>query len=443
MIDDLTLLLRDLWEGYLQAKISPEADTQTQTRQRILHYLLLSLTTLSVVVFVPFTTDTITRTQSWSLFLMVLMIVFVVWLATFNQQWPYYLRTAVLLAVFYGLAVHDLLTIGLVGANSTMLLFIPLLVFTLLNLQAGIFATIASIGLYALMAWQHGSGNLPLNPDNIAIYVTGDGWFIIGAYLGILCFLSAILLGEMSSNVAQALVEEQALDQTLEREQTHLQNRIANRTRGLQASTEVSRRISTILDTRELTETVVQQIQQAFNYYHVQLYQFTPDKQYLVLTAATGTAGQELRRRKHRLATWRGLVGLAGGSGEPQLVIDVRNDPNWLPNELLTETVAELAVPILSGSEIIGVLDIQHNTADSLDEDSIYVMQTIASQIAVAFQNAELYEQAERQAEREELLEHISQKIRAATTTEDVLKAAATELTQALQLKQAKIELKL
>ncbi|MCA9980564.1 MAG: GAF domain-containing protein, partial [Anaerolineales bacterium] len=256
-----------------------------------------------------------------------------------------------------------------------------------------------------------------------------------------LCLLSAILLGEMSRNVALALAEEEALDETLEMEQKHLQTRITSRTRGLQASTEVSRRISTILDTRELTETVVQQIQQAFNYYHVQLYQFTPDKQYLILTAATGTAGQELRRRKHRLATWRGLVGLAGGSGEPQLVDNVHNNPNWLPNELLTETVAELAVPILSGSEIIGVLDIQHNTLGNLDEDSIYVMQTIASQIAVAFQNALLYEQVEAQAQREELLEHISQRIRTATSTEEALKVAAIELTQALNLKRTEIKL--
>lgn len=441
ILDEITLLLRDLWEGYFQARISPEADTLTQTRQRILHYLLLSLSALSIFVFVPFTTDIVTRTQSWELFLTLLVVIIIIWVTMYNQQWPYYLRTAVLLSVFYGLAVHDLLTIGLVGANSTMLLFIPLLVFTLLNLQAGIFASIANIALFALMAWQHNAGNLPLEAESIALYATADGWFIIGGYLGILAVLSAILLGEMSSNVAYALQTEEMLDQQLESEQNLLQTRIINRTRGLQASTEVSRRISTILDSSELAETVVQQIQQVFGYYHVQLYEFTPDKQYLKLTAATGTAGQEMLAHNHRLATWRGLVGQAGGSAEPQLVTNVQESHEWLPNPLLPDTVAELAVPVQSGDDTLGVLDIQHHEPGLLDEDTVYVMQTIASQVAVAFQNATLYEQVEAQARREKLLEHISQQIRTAASTEEALRVATTELAQALNLKRTEIKL--
>lgn len=441
MIDDTIVLLKDWWENYLQVKITPGADALQQTRERVLHYLLLSLTGLSFLVLIPFTADTVTRTQSWELFLAIGIFVIFIWLATFNQQWPYYLRTAVLLSIFYGLTIHDLLTIGLVGANSTFLLVIPLLVFALLNLRAGIFATIGSIGLYALMAWQHGSGNLPLSAANIAQYATGDGWFTIGLFLGLLCLLSTILLGEMSSNVAEALRVEEQLDRTLESEQIYLQTRIDKRTRGLQASTEVSRHISVILDSQQLAETVVQQIQRVFNYYHVQMYEFNADKQYLNLIAATGNAGAELRQRKHRLAAWRGLVGQAGGHGQPQLAIDTEGNSNWLPNPLLPETVAELAVPIFSGDEVIGVLDIQHNDRDSLDEETVYVMQTIASQVAVALQNAALYEQVETEAQQEAMLEQIGQKIRETTSTEEALRVAATELALALNLKRTHIKL--
>ena len=441
MINDTLMLLRDLWENYLQVKTTPGADALTRTRERILHYLLLGLTMLSAVVFIPFTSDTITRTQSWELFLGIVVVIIVIWLATFNQQWPYYVRTAVLLSVFYILVIHDLLTIGLVGANSTILLVIPLLVFALLNLQAGIFATIGSISLYALMAWQHGAGNLPLSASNIAQYTTANGWFNIGLFLGILCLLATILLGEMSSNVAEALHAEEQIDRDLRSEQINLQERIAKRTRGLQASTEVSRRISVILDSQQLAETVVQQIQQAFSYYHVQLYQFDTSKQYLKLIAATGTIGEKMLQENYRQATWRGLIGQAGGSGEPQLAANIENNSQWLSNPLLSETVAELAVPIFSGNETIGVLDIQHNTLHSLDEETVYVMQTIASQIAVALQNASLYEQVEAQARQEELLEQIGKKIRNTSATEDALRVAATELALALNLKRTHIEL--
>jgi putative methionine-R-sulfoxide reductase with GAF domain len=441
LLSDMTLLARDYWERYLQVRVSPDGDALTQTRERVLHYLLLSLSVLSVVVFVPFTNDTIARTQSWELFLGLLVAVIVIWTVTLNQEWPYYLRTAVLITIFYAIALHDLATIGLAGANNTFLLFLPILVFTLLNLTAGIIATVSNIILYAVMAWSHNAGNLPLEPDNISLYLTAEGWFVIGAMLGILCLLSAILLSEMSSNVASAMEEEATLDRTLQQEQIILQARIQARTRGLQASTEVSRRISTILDTKELADTVVQQIQLAFGYYNVQLYTFDREKQYLNLVAATGSVGQEMLKNKHRQATWRGVIGQAGGSGQPQLVVNIANNPHWLPNPLLPDTVTELAVPILSGAEIIGVLDVQHNVPQSLDEDTVYTMQTISSQIAVAFQNAALYEQAEAQARREELLATISEKIQRASSTEEALQVTAQTLTETLKLRRTAIEL--
>jgi GAF domain-containing protein len=86
-------------------------------------------------------------------------------------------------------------------------------------------------------------------------------------------------------------------------------------------------------------------------------------------------------------------------------------------------------------------LDVQHNVPQSLDEDTVYTMQTIASQIAVAFQNAALYEQAEAQARREELLATISEKIQRASSTEEALQVTAQTLTETLKLRRTAIEL--
>jgi GAF domain-containing protein len=441
MIDGLMLFLKDLWENYLRARITPEADTLTHQRQRLLHYILLSFSGMSILFMVPAIIDANNSIQSWEIFLTLVVASIIVWIATLNQSWPYYVRTAVLLGIFYSLVVYDMLTLGLVGVSSLILLVIPLLVFTLLNLQAGIFATIANIGLYIFMGWQHSANNLPLNATFIDLLVTADSWWIISLVIGALCMLSTTLLGELSANVGQALYAEAELDKALEQEQSLLQTRIANRTRGLQASTEVSRRISTILNSQELAETVVAQIKSGFSFYHVQLYQFDAEKQYLYLIAATGTAGEKLRQQRHRLAIWRGLVGHAGGSGEPVLVENVQENSDWVYNPDLPDTVSEVAIPVKSADEIIGVLDIQHNEEGRLDEDTVYVLQTIASQVAVSFQNADLYEQAEAQAQREALLDQISQKIQLATATDEVLRIATTELAQALNLKKAEIKL--
>jgi GAF domain-containing protein len=80
----------------------------------------------------------------------------------------------------------------------------------------------------------------------------------------------------------------------------NLEQRIADRTRAIQASAEVSRRLSTILDPRQLTRGVVEQIQQTFNYYHVHIYLFNDTHTDLLLAWGSGDAGRAMLARNTR-----------------------------------------------------------------------------------------------------------------------------------------------
>jgi GAF domain-containing protein len=124
------------------------------------------------------------------------------------------------------------------------------------------------------------------------------------------------------------------------------------------------------------------------------------------------------------------------------LVQDVTEDPGWLPNPLLPETVAEVAVPILAGDEVLGVLDVQHNVQFILKQEDADLLQSIANQVAVALQNAEAYRRAQRQAQREVLINEIGQKIQSTTTVDMALKTAVREIGQALSAKQTVVKLK-
>ena len=73
------------------------------------------------------------------------------------------------------------------------------------------------------------------------------------------------------------------------------------------------------------------------------------------------------------------------------IVNDVTADPNFLPHPLLPETKAELAVPMLAGEDVVGVLDVQASGMRRFDQDDVDVLTTLASQAAVALQNAEQY----------------------------------------------------
>ncbi|MBL8103208.1 MAG: GAF domain-containing protein, partial [Anaerolineales bacterium] len=175
-----------------------------------------------------------------------------------------------------------------------------------------------------------------------------------------------------------------------------LEQRVADRTKALETSTEVSRRLSTILDRKELVAEVVNQVRNAFGYYHTQIYFYDETRENLVMAGGTGEAGRIMLEQFHKLAKGRGLVGRAAENNEPILVTDTTQTPEWLPNPLLPETKSEAVIPISIGDLVLGVLDIQHNIVDSLKREDIDALLSIANQVAIAAQNAQSYTEIQR-----------------------------------------------
>lgn len=220
-----------------------------------------------------------------------------------------------------------------------------------------------------------------------------------------------------------------------------LEKRVAQRTQALQASNEVSRSLSTILDPDKLVKEVVEQVKQTFDYYHVHIYLFDKAQNKLVMVGGTGEAGAAMLAANHALAMNQGLVGQAANNRQVTLVPDVSQASTWLANPLLPETQAEIAVPILLADEMLGVLDVQHNVANGLTEMDTELLQNIANQVAVAVQNARSYQQVKSQQKYESLAGEIGQKIQLASSVEDVLKVAVRELAAALEVPKIEISL--
>jgi GAF domain-containing protein len=128
----------------------------------------------------------------------------------------------------------------------------------------------------------------------------------------------------------------------------------------------------------------------------------------------------------------RSLVARAAREKRAVVVNDVQSDPGWLPNPLLPDTRSEMAVPLLVGDQLLGVLDVQKDYVNAFTDEDTAVVSTLATQVATALQNAHSFEQAQKQADRESMLNVISQKIQSATTVEAVLQIAARELGHAL-----------
>jgi len=209
----------------------------------------------------------------------------------------------------------------------------------------------------------------------------------------------------------------------------------------LNASFQVSQRLTSILDPQALAVSVVDEVKNAFGYYHVHIYLFDDTHENLVMVGGTGEPGEIMLRRGHKIARGKGLVGRASENNQVILVDDTSEDPVWLPNPLLPETQSEVAIPIASGDNVLGVLDVQENRKSGFSAQAVDLLQAIANQTAIAVQNTRLYNMAQRKAENETRANLISQRIQSATTIESVLQVALRDLSEALSVKRASVQI--
>lgn len=251
---------------------------------------------------------------------------------------------------------------------------------------------------------------------------------------------------EIAQTIAERLSEHLESLRLLE-ETRQGQIELSRRAAQLAAVAEVSSTSSRELDVEKMLGLVVQLTQRKFNLYHAHVFTFNETASRLEIVACGWKQGDE-HEGTHGTTTIpldaeQSLVARAARSRAPVLVNDVRSDLGWLPNPLLPETAAELAVPLLIGDQLLGVLDVQADHQDAFSQEDVNIQTTLAAQVATALQNAHSFSRAQRQAERESLLNAISQKIQSATSVEAVLQIAARELGQALGAPRAIAQLSL
>ncbi len=187
-----------------------------------------------------------------------------------------------------------------------------------------------------------------------------------------------------------------SLLEQLETLYTSQEEMVKIRTRDLEMTAQMGHVIASQTEIDKLLDTTIQLILDQLGYYHAQVFLIDDLKQNAVLRASTGEAGQEMLARKHKLGVGsNSVVGQAASRGEPILASDTRHAEFWAPNPLLPNTRAELGIPLRSGDQVIGVLDIQASQPEVFDQATVSILQTLADQLSVAIRNAELFEERE------------------------------------------------
>jgi serine phosphatase RsbU (regulator of sigma subunit)/putative methionine-R-sulfoxide reductase with GAF domain len=183
---------------------------------------------------------------------------------------------------------------------------------------------------------------------------------------------------------------------------------------------EVGRQVAAILDLDVLFDRVVELIQSYFNYYFVGVVLREDESDSLVFAGAT----IELMRGR-RMKLGQGIIGAAAQSGEPLLVNDVSLDPHYAPQDSVPETRSELAVPLIFGKQVLGVLDVESSELGAFTHEDVFILRTLADQVAIATHEARLYAAEREQAWISTALLQVAEATAQAASLDEVLDTVA------------------
>jgi sigma-B regulation protein RsbU (phosphoserine phosphatase) len=155
---------------------------------------------------------------------------------------------------------------------------------------------------------------------------------------------------------------------------------------------EVSRELTSILDREELLRRIAQRVKLLVNYHVFSVMLWNEQTQLLESVFAMRYEDSILARMS--LPLHQGITGTAAGERRALRIDDVLNDPRYIRCESGVETRSELVIPLLLQGRLVGVLDLESTEPHAFTAEHERMLSTLGSYVAIALENARLYEEA-------------------------------------------------
>lgn len=395
--------LKDYFRSLIPANTPPEIveeDDLLAIQEHVLHALyicgaLISLIATYFVVPIIRNTHDILQEAGFS----ILCAVFIVF--TFWRKAPYKLRANAFLAVLYFGAIYSFYQSGFTANGGAILLCYVILAVILFGSRQGSRSALLSLLTLAFLAFAYKSVLFPAPQTINLLTVTSTGdWIRFGFPLVFLLGLTAtgisILVNRLNANLNQAHL----LSRSLQTEQRKLDrllkegiSRMERRELQMRTASQISREISTNLDPKALLAKVVNSIRNNFDLYYVGLFLVDSEGRYAVLRAGTGEAGEKMIAAGHRLEIGGvSMIGWCISNHKARIALDVGSEQVRFNNPYLPRTHSEMALPIVFQNQALGALSIQSIEPNAFGDEDIVILQGIADSLAIALENARLFQ---------------------------------------------------
>jgi sigma-B regulation protein RsbU (phosphoserine phosphatase) len=175
-------------------------------------------------------------------------------------------------------------------------------------------------------------------------------------------------------------------------ENARLYRRSVRQARSLQLLNEISRELSSVLVLNELLRKIGTLTKRLVDYHRFSI--LLADEQTQSFDAMISLKQDERMPEKCTVHFGQGIVGTAASLRQPVVVPDVGKDPRYVCVD--PETRSEMAIPLLHRDRVIGVVDLESPQLNYFTEEHVRIFSTLAPQIAIAIENARLYERVAR-----------------------------------------------
>jgi GAF domain-containing protein len=391
---------------HLPASVNSQ-DVFTVLREKILQYGLLGITAIGTIL-VPLVLIRDISLKNWAQVAIYSLAYVSILAITFIRTIPYSIRSGIFIGLFFIVALTDLLGSGMSGEGRIMMMAFVLMATILApanNLGRSIIAGVIALVTLTLVGLSMSSGWIPVPSTEALANSTRFGEWLNGNLvflMSVTAVASALLM--LLNQTQVALKNQERFNQELEFERSKLQSEFELQTQAvnrraaeLEAASSLARDISRFTDLDALLSGAVDLIRNEFGFYHAGLFLLDTTKEFAVLRAATGVAGEQMLSAGHRLRIGEvGIVGYTISRGEPRIAQDVGQDSFHYKNPILPNTRSELALPLKVADEIIGALDVQSEKELAFAPEDIKTLQLITDQLAVAIDKAQLLQKLQK-----------------------------------------------